>query len=66
MQNSADFENYCHALALRGHSRDWIRRNRPLLEERFARDTVPFEAPRRLPPSLTTATANCDRDSSLT
>lgn len=45
MQNSADFENYCHALALRGHSRDWIRRNRPLLEERFARDTVPFEAP---------------------
>ena len=45
MQNSVEFEHYCRALVLRGHSRDWIRRNRVTLEKRFEVDQVPFDCP---------------------
>lgn len=45
MPNSVEFEHFCRALILRGHNRDWIRRNRSLLMQRFECDPVPFDCP---------------------
>jgi hypothetical protein len=43
MVNSTEFEAYCLALVRKGHDRHWIRHNAIALQERFARDPMPFD-----------------------
>jgi hypothetical protein len=40
-----EFETYCQALVGKGNGRDWVRRNRSVLERRFADNPVPFDPP---------------------
>lgn len=45
LQPDHAFEAYLSALVQRGHSRDWIRRNLPAVEQAYRDSPVPFEAP---------------------